>query len=185
MQPRGRVDRVRVVGRLLDLDDDAVAHERELAAAAGAVGRAGRAHDPVDRQAGRRRRSRAPALAAGGSRTGRTVPAAAPAAAPAAPLRKRAAIEVHRQITGLAAGQRGSSIVWSRAPHSAQRVALVPWAGGRTALTARAPSPLAKRAPRSAAQGDRDGGGGGQEPAPRQVRAWIHREAVSGGTRNL
>ena len=37
-----------VVGRLLHLDDVAVAHERELTAGAGAVGGAGGAYDAVD-----------------------------------------------------------------------------------------------------------------------------------------
>ncbi len=46
-----RVDRVGVVGRLLDLHDHAVAHEGQLAAAAGAVGRAGGTDHAVDGQA--------------------------------------------------------------------------------------------------------------------------------------
>ena len=46
-----RIDRVRIVGRLLDLDDDTVPHEGELATAAGAVGGARGAHDAIDQQA--------------------------------------------------------------------------------------------------------------------------------------
>ena len=50
MQPRGLYACVRVVRGLLDLDDVAVADERQLAARAGAVGRAGGAHHAVDRE---------------------------------------------------------------------------------------------------------------------------------------
>jgi hypothetical protein len=130
------VCRVGIVGGLLDLDDDPVADERQLAAAAGAVGRAGRPDDAVDGQAGRdlvvagrqrdlrieHRQRRADTDRGGGAR---------------GTLEERSPVDVaHQPRTLGASGQRGSSIEWSPDPHWAQGVAVVPDGVGRLARAA-------------------------------------------------
>ena len=161
--PARRIDAVGIVGCLLDLDDLAVADERQLATRTRAVRRTRRAHHTIDRQRQlgrradlrirqhhRRRRSRRGPDATRDQRTSRE-----PSALRRTDLSRRFGLRprrarpdrysviVHRRTTDGISGQ--ESIVCSLDPHAPQRVELVPSAPGRSNGAARRAAP-ARRA---------------------------------------